>query len=165
MKISRLTNFLSFPAQNIDFDKFLIEHEITERPLDKPTPIAWLNRKDLGVSMIFYPVRDYRKWWGLVGEDGEMIFSTLQIYGENNDSGFAGYRDQLPYGLTFASTLQEARAIFGEPTLDHLSGPENRVYLWYGYQGYSIALCFLPENNGISFLSIEKNKKNPPKKK
>ncbi|CUI05554.1 hypothetical protein BN2497_5885 [Janthinobacterium sp. CG23_2] len=165
MKIHQLSLYLSFPAQNTNFDKFLTEHEINERPLDKPTPIACLTRKDLGVSMIFYPVRDYKKWWGSVGEEGKMIFSTLQIYGEDNDSGFSGYLEELLYGLTFASTFQEARAIFGEQTLDHLSGPENRVYLWYGFQGYSIALCSLPENKGISFLSIEKSKKNPPKKK
>jgi len=93
-----------------------------------------------------------------------MIFYEVQLYGENNDSGFNEYKGELPYNLSFASTLENAKQIFGEPATNHPSGPENEVFVWYNVSGITIGICFLPDQRGISFISIEKAQKNAPKK-
>ena len=93
-----------------------------------------------------------------------MIFNEIQVYSEHNGSGFDRYLGDLPFGLTFETTLAQAKSIFDEPATDHQSGPENWVYVWYDYQGFTLGICFLPDDKGISFLSIEEKALRPPVK-
>jgi len=164
MKIEDATKFFALPPQNKQFDTYLTSIGINERLVFDENPIERINKYDEGFSLTFDSKLGYEKWWGKAREEGEMIFSSLQVYSEHNDSGFSRYSGELPHGFTFASTLSQAISIMGTPTTDHPSGPENRVYVWYGYQGYTIGICFLPDDAGISFLSIGNVKIRPPKK-
>ena len=161
LDITEVARFLGLPAQNADFDKYLTAHGISYRPIFEGTPVDRINVVEKGISLLFDMKDVYETAIGTPREDGEMIFRSLQAYGAVNDSGFNKYSGPLPYNLSFETKLEEAINIFGPPTLNHPSGP-NRVYLWYGYHGTTIALCFLPEDKGLSFFSMENDSKEPP---
>ena len=93
-----------------------------------------------------------------------MIFFEMRLYSSNNTSGYKEYKGELPYNLSFSSTLDSTKKILGEPYMSQPSGPENEVYTWYNLSGITIDICFLSNDKGISFISIEKAQKNAPKK-
>ncbi|GGC13157.1 hypothetical protein [Pseudoduganella buxea] len=161
MKINEVVQFFGLPAQNTEFDAYLTAHGISHRPVFKETPVDRISVKEKGISLGFDTDRHYLKFYGPLLDTGDMVLTSVQAYGAVNDSGFSEYPDALPYGLTFRSTLDEAVRIFGEPTLNHPSGP-NRVYAWYNHQGTTIGLCFLPDNQGISFIDLSKAKMKAP---
>ncbi len=161
MNFMDLVKFLGLPAQNKDFDLYLTKYGSSYRPVFKETPVDRINFEEKGISLIFDMAESYREMYGPLSEEGSMIFSTVQAYGENNDSGFVEYGNQLPYGLSFKSTLEDATKIFGKPTVDHPSG-EGRSYVWYDYVGNTIGISFLPANKGISFFDLSKKANQPP---
>ncbi|MGX9899577.1 hypothetical protein ACW0JT_06155 [Arthrobacter sp. SA17] len=156
--------YLGFPAQNIEFDKSLTAKGISIRREFRGSPIERIIQFDTGISLVFESKSGFEKFRGPAQEDGEMIFGSLQVFSEYNDSGFSRYRDTLPHGLSFSSALKEARPLFGQAMFDHESGP-NHMYLWYNFQqaGWTFAICFLPREKGISFLSLEKAELRPPR--
>lgn len=166
MKITELQQYLGFPAQNIEFDKFLTASGISRRPKFLGSPVERINQIDTGISLVFESKSGFEKFWGPAKEDGEMIFGSMQVFSDHNDSGFSRYQDTLPYDLSFNTTVKEALALFGQPTLNHVSGP-NHVFLWYDFQqaGWTFSICFLPGEKGVSFLSLEKAKLRPPRKR
>lgn len=166
MKFTELQQYLGLPAQNIEFDKSLTASGISRRPEFRGSPVERINQVDTGISLVFESKSGFERFWGPAKEDGEMIFGSMQLFSEYNDSGFSRYQDTLPYGLSFNSTLKEALALFGQPTFDYESGP-NHVYLWFNFQqaGWTFAICFLPAEKGVSFLSLEKAKLRPRRKR
>lgn len=166
MEISELMHFFGRPAQSVEFDAFLTAHGISQRPTFKDSPVERINQLEQGISLIFEERLGFEQYWGPAKENGEMIFASLQAYSEDNDSGFERYPHPLPYGLSFDSTLQQAVQIFGEPTVDHPSG-DNRVYVWHNFhdKGYTVALCLLPDDKGISFFDLEPAKLRAPRKR
>lgn len=161
MKIEELTSFFGLPPENKDFDNYLTTHGILDRPRFTSSPVESVNWKDGGLSLVFRTLNGYQKSWGEAREQGVFIFFSLQAYGAENDSGFSPFQGKLPFNLTFETTFKEAKEIFGEPTVDFSSG-ESHIYVWYGYHGDTISLCFLPNNKGISFFDIAKDMKEPP---
>ncbi len=161
MKINDVIKFLGLPAQSEAFDRYLTAHGISYRPVFKETPVDEINIEDGGISLVFRTADLYEELHGPLSEAGSMVFSHLQIYGKENDSGFKEYPFPLPYGLTFKSTLTEATKIFGQSTVDHPAG-HNRCYVWYDYHGDTVSLCFLPNNQGVSLLELSKAAKEAP---
>lgn len=161
MKIEEVEKFLGLPAQSAEFDEYLTSHGISYRPIYKKKPVDRISVKQDGISLVFDTAILYRRTHGPLREEGEMILSSLQAYGEVNDSGYSQYPESLPYGLSFNSTLKEAVKIFGEPTLDHPSG-NDRVYVWYDYRGDTIGICFLRDDGGISFFDLSRKSNEPP---
>ncbi|MCE3605761.1 hypothetical protein LXA47_19435, partial [Massilia sp. P8910] len=88
---------------------------------------------------------------------------AIRVYGKHNDDDYAPYTGELPHGLTFATTLQDAKKILGVPTLNHESS-ENTVYMWYDVKGYSIWLSYLPSEKDIAFMSMQPKNNRPPVK-
>lgn len=161
MKIHELIEFFGLPPENKEFDNYLSSNGIFERPRFTSSPVESINWESGGLSLLFETINGYQESWGKAREQGVFIFSNIQAYGSENDSEFSPFQGQLPFNLTFHTTLTEAKKIFGEPTVDHTSGP-NHVYVWYGYHGDTISLCFLPNDRGISFIDIAKDMKEPP---
>ncbi len=161
MKINDVVQFFGLPAQNIEFDAYLTAHGISRRPVFKETPVDRISVKENGISLGFDTDRHYIKFYGPLRDTGDMVLTSVQAYGPVNDSGFSAYPDALPLGLTFSLTLDDAVRILGEPTLNHPSGP-NRLYAWYNHEGTTIGLCFLTENQGISFIDLSKVKIKAP---
>lgn len=166
MKINELQQYMGLPSQSPDFDRYLSAHGITERPVYNETPIDRISHKAGGLSLLFESKLGYKKIWGPAREEGEMIFTSFQVYGPNQGNGFCTYPHALPYGLRFDSTLAHAIALFGTPDLDHESG-DDHVYLWDNWQeqGWSIAVCFLDHDRGIAFIDLEPKRLRPLKKK
>ncbi|QBE61741.1 hypothetical protein [Pseudoduganella lutea] len=161
MTIDKITKFLGLPAQNIEFDKYLATHGISHRPVFRETPVDRISLESSGLSLVFDTAGLYEEMYGPLSEKGSMIFSELQIYGAVNDSGFEQYPGPLPYGLSFKSTSAEAINIFGSPTVSHTYG-EQRSLVWYDYDGNTIGITFLQEDQGISWLGLSKAAKKPP---
>ncbi|MFB9240636.1 hypothetical protein IV454_25735 [Massilia antarctica] len=159
MQILEVAKFFGFPPQSKDFDKFLSTHNIAERPVFIETPIERIVRKNEGMVLLFETDDFYTETYGPVHDDGDMIFSKIQVYCENHDTGFSRYSGTLPFGLRFESTLLEAIAIFGEPSNNHRSGPLNHAYSWANVQGYRVGMCFLPEGKSVSFFSLSPKEK------
>lgn len=164
MIIQDAIKFFGYSPQNTELDRYLTSLGIAARPVFDEMPFESVDKLEEGYSLNFEEKLGYEGFWGKPREDGEMIFNKIQVYSEHNGSGFDRYLGDLPFGLTFETTLVQAKSIFGEPATDHQSGPENWVYVWYGYQGFTLGICFLPENRGISFLSISEKKLRPPVK-
>lgn len=164
MIIEDAIKFFGYPPFNIELDGYLTSLKIDARPVFDEVPFERINKPEEGYSFIFDEKLGYEKFMGKSREDGEMIFKEIQVYSEHNGSSFDRYLGGLPFGLTFETTLSQAKSIFGEPATDHQSGPENWVYVWYDYQGFTLGICFLPDDKGISFLSIEEKALLPPVK-
>jgi hypothetical protein len=156
MKLEDIAKFWGYPSQSKEFDSYLNSLEMYERPVFTENPTESIIKYDLGVSLIFRAKHGYIETWGEPKEIGEMIFCEIQLYGANNSSGFKEFSGPLPFNFTFSSTLDDVIATFGSSTVDHPSGPDNRVHVWYDFKGHTYGVCFLPKNTGISFLSIEK---------
>lgn len=164
MIIQDAVKFFGYPPQNAELDKYLTFIGIAARPVFEENPFERVDKPEKGYSLNFRAKHGYERSWGKPREDGEMIFNEIQVYSEHNGSGFDRYLGDLPFGLTFETTLAQAKSIFDEPATDHQSGPENWVYVWYDYQGFTLGICFLPDDKGISFLSIEEKALRPPVK-
>ncbi|WBS02104.1 hypothetical protein OU994_28260 [Pseudoduganella sp. SL102] len=155
MRIDEVSEFLGLPVENKEFDAFLTEHGIQNRPVFKGTPVENIILPKQGLVLKFDTRGGYQRRYGPQPEEGGMIFSSVQVYGAVNDSCLAQYPGALPYGLSFKSTLEDALGIFKESTVNHQSG-RNWVHVWYGYRGHTLALCFLPDSEGISFLALSR---------
>lgn len=162
MTISEVEQFFGLPAHSREFDSYLSARGMLHRPRYDGTPIDAIRDYKGGITLVFGTSWSYEEHHGPLTEEGDMVFESLQVYSEHNDSGFSRYPGALPYGLTFESTLQEALAIFGKPAVQHPSDL-NRVYGWYDYFGKTVSICFLPEGKGISFFDLERKKKLPPR--
>ena len=163
MKINEVSKFFGLPTNNVEFDKLLTSYGIKQRPKYKQNPFEKIRCPQEGWSLELVPQLGYEKWWGPARENGELIFMAIRVYGAHNDDDYAPYAGELPHGLTFATTLQEAKAILGTPTLNHESD-ENTVYMWYNFNGYSFWLCYLPSEKEIAFMTIKPKKIKPPVK-
>lgn len=162
MKIQDAVRFFGYPSQNTELDKYLTSLDIATRPVFNEMPFERIYKPKEGYSLNFEAKHGYEDTWGKPREDGEMIFNEIQVYREDIDSGIARYIGDLPFGLTFETTLAQAKAVFGDPATDHQSGPENWVYVWYDYQGFTLSICFLPEDRGVMFLNITEKELSPP---
>jgi hypothetical protein len=156
MKIADVIKFFGYPSQSKEFNEYLNSFEILERPMFIENPTERINKNELGVSLIFRAKNGYIENWGPPKEGGEMIFFEIQVYSENNDSDFKEFAGGLPFNLTFQSTLNDVTTALGPSTVNHPSGPDNRVHVWYDIKGNSYGVCFLPKDRGISFVSIKK---------
>ena len=163
MDILEAMTYFGLPPTSKEFEKFLTANGIAERPMFNQEPTESINRFKEGFSLIFRERHGFEKAWGQPRELGEMIFSTLQVYGGVNDSGFTEFAGLLPYGLNFKTTLKQSLAIFGPPATDYESGDEH-AYVWYNHQGYTVTAAFLQQDRGISFLAIARDKKKAPEK-
>ncbi|MHA6863333.1 hypothetical protein [Ralstonia pseudosolanacearum] len=164
MLILDAIQYLGQPPESKGLDAYLKSIGLEERPVYREVPVEDITRYDDGFSLIFSSRTSYEKWWEAPTEPGDLIFSSLQVYSARYGEDFSEYTGPLPYGLTFDTTPDQAKLIFGEPTTDNPSGPENRTYAWYNHGGYTVSVCFLPDNKGIGFVFIERAKKKPPKK-
>ncbi len=156
MKIVDVVKFFGYPPQNKEFDIYLNSYEAPQRPIFVENPTERINNHKTGISLIFRAKNGYIENWGLPKESGEMIFFEIQVYSENNDSDFKKFAGELPFNLTFQSTLSDVTSALGPSTVDHPSGPDNRVHVWYNLEGITYGMCFLPKDTGISFVSIKK---------
>lgn len=161
MKINELIQFFGLPPESKNFDTYLSNNGILDRPKFTSSPVESIDWEEGGLSLVFETMNGYQESWGKAREPGVFIFSSLQAYGADNDSGFRSFQGELPFNLTFNTTLAAARKIFGDPTVNHKSG-QNHIYVWYGYHKNTISLCFLPDNKGISFFDIAKDMLEPP---
>lgn len=164
MLIADAISFFGLPPRSKALDDYLTKIGISERPSYREIPTENITKKDEGFSFVFESELGYKEYWGEPREPGDLIFCSLQVFGDQYGEDFSGYDGPLPYGLTFKSTLEQVKAKFGEPTTDHQSGPENWVYVWYNQEGFTVGICFLPENKGVAFLSLERDQKSPPQK-
>lgn len=164
MIIQDAIKFFGYPPQNAGLDRYLTLLGIAVRPVFDEIPFETVSKLEEGYSLNFEEKHGYDNFIGKPRDDGEMIFNKIRVYSEKNSDGYARYFGELPFGLTLETTLAQAKSIFGEPATDHQSGPENWVYVWYDYQGFTLGICFLPDDKGISFLSIEEKALLPPVK-
>ena len=163
MEILEAIKYFGLPPTGKQFEKFLTANGIAERPLFNQEPTESIDRFNEGFSLIFRERYGFEQAWGQPREIGEMIFSTLQVYGGVNDSGFSEFDGQLPFGLSFKTNFKQSVAIFGQHTTDYESG-DCHAYVWYNRQGYTLTAAFLQQERGISFLAIAKDKKMAPAK-
>ncbi|CAJ0780726.1 hypothetical protein LMG18090_01228 [Ralstonia mannitolilytica] len=164
MLISDAIQFLGLPPESKKLDAYLTSVGLKERPVYREVPVEDITRYEEGFSLIFSSRTSYEKWWEEPTEPGDLIFSSVQVYSARYGGDFSEYTGPLPAGLTFDTTPDQAKSMLGEPTTDSPSGPENRTYLWYNRDGYTISVCFLPDNKGVGFVFVERAKKKPPKK-
>lgn len=157
MEISKLTDFFGLPAQHDDLDQYLLANGFTERPIFIESPIESIDWEAGGLSLIFKKESIYNRWHGEPRAPGDMIFTSVQAYGPDNDSGFSAFRGRLPFELNLDMTLQQARSILGESSLDQKTGA-TWVYVWKGLDGFDISLSFLQHDKGVSFFDISKEK-------
>jgi len=165
MRITDIVKFFGCSPQNKELDAYLTSIGIIERPEFEENPAEDISLKSEGYTLSFRAQRGYERNWGLAQDNlGSMIFNEVRVYSSNNDSGYKEYKGDLPYKLSFSSTLDSAKKILGEPYMSQPFGTEDKVYTWYNLSGITIDICFLSNDKGISFISIEKAQKNAPKK-
>lgn len=156
--------YFGLPLESKGLDAYLTSIGLETRPVYREVPVEDITRYDQGFSLIFSSRTSYEKWWSPPTEPGDLIFSSLQLYSARYGGEFSEYTGPLPCGLTFDTTLEQAKSIFGEPTAENASGPKNRTCVWYNHEGNTISVCFMPDSKGVGFIFVERAKRKPPKK-
>lgn len=164
MKILEAARFFGLPAQNTEFDKFLTGAGIADRPVyDNETPVEFLSNDDEGFSFEFIDASIYEEFTGPVREKGDLIFHKIEVSSEKYTGRLAGYVGELPLGIKFQTTLQEAIAILGPPSRSQSAGRGRRSHTWDNANGYAISLFYQADGSEIYLLQIENILKDLPK--
>jgi hypothetical protein len=150
------TKFLGFSYEISEFDEYLTSIGILERPDWKISPMATCRNVEDGFSFLFGSKATYEKYFGATVGGGNMIFEGFGMYSSKNLDGMKGYTQALPFGLTFGMRLEEIQALLGKQNMDQPSGSSNTTYSWFNHKKMAISICFLPDNNGISHVLVEK---------
>lgn len=161
MTVEELIAFFGLPAQNIDFSDFLVANGIFERPIfdvDTENPMEHIQIPDRGLSLEFIRPISYSHRYGVVREDGEMIFAKIFVYATAEDEFFAYVGQVLP-GVATNIVVEDALSRFGAPSWvrdegDPFGRPNNIEYTWDNIEGFSIFIRFYKEPPSVRHMVI-----------
>jgi hypothetical protein len=150
MNIGDLPKFFGLPATNREFQEFLSNNGIEERPAFDPetgNPVELIEVPDSGLALEFIRPGAFVKKFGPVREDGDMIFSKIFIYLVREDD-YAAYTGTWPSPFPTSMTPDECLASFGKPDRvrdenDDFGQPNSIEYTWDLVDGYSIFVRFI----------------------
>ncbi|GAB2909729.1 hypothetical protein GCM10027093_54800 [Paraburkholderia jirisanensis] len=165
MEIPKLVRFFGLPSQNLEFDKFLAENNIEDRPvfdLDTENPAEIISLPDQGMFLEFVQPGSYRAMHGSVREDGEMIFSEIFLY-LRSEEGFAPYSGKILPDLSSDIRQDEVLVKFGSPSLirdgnDQFGRPNTIEYAWENVNGFSVTIMFLKNPSVVRYIVVSPEK-------
>lgn len=87
------------------------------------------------------------------------VVNSIFLHADGKDE-FSQYQGSLPYGLTFSSSRDDARAILGAPvsSSDGVYIPDLTIGGWDRFQlpGISLHLTYKANNQAISLVTLDK---------
>jgi len=140
MDAIKLISFLGHSSIYPEFDNFLLENGIKERP-KKIEGTQWIRNEELGISLTFQ-LSDIFDEESLVPQksEGNFIFSGAEFP--------AVFKGKLPYELSLSLQKQDVDAKLGSP----LRFREKVPSATYFYDGYVIVLNWMKDSPKDRFI-------------
>lgn len=110
----------------------------------------YVNLRDAGLSFVFEPEDEARRVLPFPVRGGAVILVSVVAYGENR-VGYTPFAGQLPRGLSFSSSREDAHARLGKPDW---SSPAMPIDRWHT-EDHRLILDFPESGDKIESISLE----------
>lgn len=103
-----------------------------------------------GCALYFQPSDNHERLYGRAGAQGDLVVESVVFFGDAD--GYRAFEAELPFGLSFDLTPQQAAAALGAPALTRT--PYDRRADLFLLPDYALNVCYDEREQRIDYLQV-----------